>query len=102
LFTNIDYQADNQICLVKNLLILLHYSYHNKPDLYRTLLRTIGDGLLAFPASISVAYTVPGGDGGELFVADHGNAKIQVFSLTGALIRAYRACGAIGSTKLIV
>jgi DNA-binding beta-propeller fold protein YncE len=53
------------------------------------LLRTIGDNLLEFPVSVTVAYSVPGGGGGELYVADQGHAKIQVFDLSGTPLRSY-------------
>jgi hypothetical protein len=53
------------------------------------LLRTIGDGLLQFPVSVTVAYSVPGGGAGELYVADQGNTKIRVFALNGDLLRSY-------------
>lgn len=55
------------------------------------LLRTIGDTLFQFPASLTIAYNVPGGGAGELYVADQGHAKIQVFTLTGTLLRSYGA-----------
>ena len=46
-----------------------------------------GDGELKFPSSIAIAYRQPGQ--GELFVADQGNFRIQVFDLEGAFLRAY-------------
>ena len=58
--------------------------------------RTIGgpgseDGQLSFPSSVAIAYYRDGGGAtvGELFVADQGNARVQVFDLQGTFLRKF-------------
>jgi DNA-binding beta-propeller fold protein YncE len=55
-------------------------------------LRNIGgpgdnDGELKFPSSVAVAYR--GGGAGELYVADQGHFRVQVFDLQGNFLRGY-------------
>lgn len=59
-----------------------------------SLLRTIGssgsgDGQLRFPSSVAVAYRLDGAHQptGEVFVADQGNFRVQVFDLNGNFLR---------------
>ena len=50
-----------------------------------------GDGYLFFPAALALTYrtTDDGQEVGELYVADQGHARVQVFDLAGGFLRAY-------------
>ena len=56
--------------------------------LYRTIGGTGSEpGQLVFPSTVCIAYRA--GKGGELYVGDQGNYRVQVFSLDGTFLRTF-------------